>query len=205
MPEETTGWQEFKKGIVGQNPLLVLMVGLCASLAISNRFENGIFMGLAATFVLVFSNVIIASIRRWTPDQVRIPIFIVVIASFVTIVDLTMKAYFPAVYLRLGVWIPLIVVNCIILARAEGFAYKNTVYRSMMDGLGMGAGYTIVLLVMGFIRELLGTGKIILFENTIISLGSFNAPTIFVLFPGAFITFAILLALLNRFQARKKE
>lgn len=204
MADGTTGWQEFKKGFIEQNPLMVLMVGLCSSLAISNRVENGIFMGLAATFVLVFSNIIIASIRRWTPDQIRIPIFIVVIASFVTIVDLTMKAYFPAVYSRLGVWIPLIVVNCIILARAEGFAYKNTVYRAMMDGLGMGAGYTTVLLVMGFIRELLGTGKIILFENTLISLGPFNAPAIFVLFPGAFITFAVLLALLNRFQARKK-
>lgn len=205
MADETTGWQEFKKGFILQNPLMVLMVGLCSSLAISNRVENGIFLGLAATFVLVFSNVIIASIRRWTPDQIRIPIFIVVIASFVTIVDLTMKAYFPAVYARLGVWIPLIVVNCIILARAEGFAYKNTVYHAMLDGLGMGAGYTMVLLVMGTIRELLGTGRIVLFNATVISLGPFNAPAIFVLFPGAFITFACLLALLNRYQARKKE
>jgi electron transport complex protein RnfE len=117
--EQTTGWKEFSKGFVLENPLMVLMVGLCSSLAISNRVENGIFMGLAATFVLVFSNIIISAIRKHTPDQIRIPIFIVVIASFVTIVDLSMKAYFPVVYARLGVWIPLIVVNCIILARLE--------------------------------------------------------------------------------------
>ena len=201
----TNGWQEFNKGFIKQNPLMVLMVGLCSSLAISNRVENGIFMGLAATFVLVCSNVIIASIRKWTPDQIRIPIFIVVIASFVTIVDLSMKAYFPAAYDRLGVWIPLIVVNCIILARAEGFAYKNTVFRSFMDGLGMGAGYTMVLLIMGTIRELLGTGKIVIFDKTFISLGAFNPPAIFVLFPGAFITFACLMALLNRYKMGKAE
>jgi len=109
------------------------------------------------------------------------------------------------VYDRLGVWIPLIVVNCIILARAEGYAYRNTVWHSFMDGLGMGAGYTVVLLVMGVIRELLGTGKIILFNSTVISLGPFNPPAIFILFPGAFLTFACLMALLNRYKMRKKE
>lgn len=205
MDEETTGWHEFKKGFILQNPLMVLMVGLCSSLAISNRVENGIFMGMAATFVLVFSNVIIASIRKYTPDQIRIPIFIVVIASFVTIVDLSMKAYFPAVYDRLGVWIPLIVVNCIILARAEGYAYRHSVWHSFLDGLGMGAGYTMVLLIMGVIRELLGTGKIVLFDKAIISLGPFNPPVIFILFPGAFLTFGCLVALLNRYEMRKKE
>lgn len=204
MDEEMTGWQEFKKGFILENPLMVLMVGLCATLAISTRVENGIFMGLSATFVLVFSNIIIASIRKRIPDQIRIPIFIVVIASFVTIVDLALKAYFPPIYDRLGVWIPLIVVNCIILARAEGYAYRNTVWHSFMDGLGMGAGYTIVLLIMGVIRELLGTGKIVLFDKQIISLGSFNPPAIFILFPGAFLTFACLMALLNRYKMRKK-
>ncbi|MBK5092949.1 MAG: electron transport complex subunit RsxE [Actinobacteria bacterium] len=184
---------------------MVLMVGLCAVLAISTRVENGIFMGLSATFVLVFSNIIIASIRKWIPDQIRIPIFIVVIASFVTIVDLSLKAYFPPVYERLGVWIPLIVVNCIILARAEGYAYRNPVWHSFMDGLGMGAGYTVVLLVMSIIRELLGTGQIVLFDKTIISLGPFNPPAIFILFPGAFLTFACLVALLNRYKMRKKK
>lgn len=199
----TTGWKEFSKGFILENPLMVLMVGLCSSLAVSSKVENGIFMGLAATFVLVFSNVIISSIRKYTPDEIRIPIFIVVIASFVTIVDLSMKAYFPAVYATLGVWIPLIVVNCIILARAEGYAYKNTVWHSFLDGLGMGLGYTCILLIMGTIRELLGTGKIILFDKTIISLGSFNAPAIFILFPGAFFTFSCLMALLNRYKMRQ--
>lgn len=198
-------WREFSKGIIAQNPLLVLMVGLCSSLAVSNRFENGIFMGLAATFVLVFSNIIIAAIRKFIPDEIRIPIFIVVIASFVTIVDLVMKAYFAPVYERLGVWIPLIVVNCIILARAEGFAYKNTVVRSALDGLGMGVGYTSVLLIMGLIRETLGTGKLVLFDKTLFSIPGFNPPLIFILFPGAFITFGCIMALLNRYEAGKKK
>jgi len=200
-------WLEFRKGFILENPLMVLMVGLCAALAISNRFENGIFMGIAVTFVLVFSNMIIAAIRKGIPDEIRIPIFIVIIASFVTIVDLSMKAYFPAVYSRLGVWIPLIVVNCIILARAEGYAYTHTVWHSIADGLGMGAGYTCVVLFMGFIRELLGTGKLVVFNKTVISLGGYGhyAPSIFILFPGAFLTFACLLALLNRYNARKTD
>ncbi len=205
MDEKTSLFYEFKKGIVEENPLMKLMVGLCSALAVSNRVENGIFLGLAATFVIFFSNIIIASIRKRIPDQVRIPVFIVVIASFVTIVDLTMKAYFPAVYDRLGVWIPLIVVNCMILARAEGFAYKNPILRSALDGLGIGMGYTLVLLVMGVIRELFGTGKIVLFEKTIVTLGPVNPPLIFVMFPGAFLTFGCLMALLNRYEMSKKE
>lgn len=206
MEEPKTFRREFSKGFILENPLMVLMVGLCSSLAISNRLENGIFMGLSATFVLVASNVIISAIRKYTPDQIRIPVFIVVIASFVTIVDLSLKAYFPPVYDRLGVWIPLIVVNCIILARAEGYAYKNSVWHSFADGLGMGAGYTCVLLIMGFIRETLGTGGIVLFEKTIFSIAPpFNPPAIFILFPGAFLTFACLMALLNRYKMRKAQ
>jgi len=206
LEEETTFWHEFSKGFILENPLMVLMVGLCSSLAISNRLENGIFMGVSATFVLVFSNVIISAIRKWTPDQIRIPIFIVVIASFVTIVDLSLKAYFPPVYERLGVWIPLIVVNCIILARAEGYAYTSTVKNALADGLGMGAGYTCVLLIMGFIRETLGTGKIVLFDKTLFNIAPpYNPPAIFILFPGAFLTFACLMALLNRYKMRKTD
>ena len=206
MEEQTTFWHEFSKGFILENPLMVLMVGLCSSLAISNRLENGIFMGVSVTFVLVFSNIIIAAIRKWTPDQIRIPIFVVVIASFVTIVDLSLKAYFPPVYERLGVWIPLIVVNCIILARAEGFAYTSTVKNALADGLGMGAGYTCVLLIMGFIRETLGTGKIVLFDKTIFNIAPpYNPPAIFILFPGAFLTFACLMALLNRYKMRKTD
>ncbi len=206
MEEETTFWHEFSKGFILENPLMVLMVGLCAALAISNRVENGIFMGLSVTFVLVCSNVLISLIRKSIPDQIRIPIFIVVIASFVTIVDLGLKAYFPPVYERLGVWIPLIVVNCIILARAEGYAYKASVKNALADGLGMGAGYTMVLLIMGVIRELLGTGRIVIFEKTLINISPpFNPPAIFILFPGAFLTFACLMALLNRYKMRKKN
>ena len=197
-------YREFKKGLIVENPLLKLMVGLCSALAVSNKLENGIFMGLAATFVLVFSNMIISAVRKRIPEQIRIPIFIVIIASFVTVVDLTMKAYFLPVYERLGVWIPLIVVNCMILARAEGYASKNEVLMSMADGLGIGLGYTGVLLIMGFIREILGTGKIILFERTIFTLGPLNMPLIFVMFPGAFLTFGVLMALLNWHLERRK-
>ncbi|MBU4194979.1 MAG: electron transport complex subunit RsxE [Actinobacteria bacterium] len=205
MDDGTTLWDEFKKGVITENALLKLMVGLCSALAVSNRLENGIFMGIAATFVLVCSNILIALIRERIPYQIRIPIFIIIIASFVTVVDLVMKAYVPVVYERLGVWIPLIVVNCMILARAEGYASKNSVAYAAVDGLGIGVGYTLVLLVMGFVRELLGTGKIILFEKTIVSLGPFNPPLIFVMFPGAFLTFGIMMALLNRYESRKKQ
>lgn len=198
-------WQDFKNGILAENALMRLMIGLCSALAVSTRLENGIFLGLAATFVLVLSNSIISIIRKWIPEQVRIPIFIVVIASFVTIVDLVMRAYFPPVYERLGVWIPLIVVNCMILGRAEAFAYKNRVASSALDGLGMGIGYTMVLLVMGFIRELLGTGQLIVFDATIINLGNgFQPPRILVSFPGAFLTFGFLIAALNWYESRRK-
>jgi len=197
-------WQDFKKGMLTENALMRLMIGLCSALAVSTRVENGIFLGLGATFVLLCSNTIISSLRKIIPDQVRIPMFIVVIASFVTVVDLTMKAYFTPIYERLGVWIPLIVVNCMILGRAEAFASKHPVIRSVSDGLGMGIGYTLVLMTMGFIRELLGSGSIVLFEKTIISFGpNFQPPTIMIMFPGAFLTFGLLIGLLNRVQAKE--
>ena len=195
---------EFTKGVVRENPLLVLMVGLCSALAVSTKVENCIFMGLAVIFVLVCSNIIISLIRGFIPDQIRIPIFIVVIASFVTIVDLFLRAYFKPIYERLGVWIPLIVVNCIILARAEGYASDHPVRDSALDGLGIGLGYTVVILIMAIFRELLGTGRIVLFDRTIISLGTESMPIILILFPGAFITFALLAAALQWYQDRKK-
>jgi len=203
MDKDRTMFGEFIKGFVRVNPLLVLMVGLCSALAISTKVESCIFMGLAVIFVLSCSNVIIASIRKFIPDQIRIPIYIVVIASFVTIVDLTLKTM-PAVYERLGVWIPLIVVNCIILARAEGYASGATVPHALMDGLGIGLGYTCVLLIMSVFRELLGTGEIEMFNTTIISLGTKKMPVILILFPGAFITYALLSALLQWYQDRRK-
>jgi electron transport complex protein RnfE len=202
MEKERTLWGELSKGFITTNPLLVLMVGLCSALAISTKVESCIFMGLAVIFVLTCSNVIIALIKGFIPDQIRIPIYIVVIASFVTIVDLTLKTM-PAVYDRLGVWIPLIVVNCIILARAEGYASSAKVSHAFMDGLGIGLGYTSVLLIMSVFRELLGTGKIVLFNTTIINIGVNDMPVILILFPGAFITFALLAAVLQWYQDRK--
>ncbi len=199
-------WSELVKGLTLENPLMVLMIGLCSALAVSTRAENTIFMGLAATFVLVSSNFIISLIKKVTPNEIRIPIFIVVIASFVTIVDLVLRAYFPVVYSRLGVWIPLIVVNCIILGRAEAFASKRGVLESIADGLGMGLGYIWILFTMGFVRELLGTGKIVFFDRTILSFGpSFEPPVIFILFPGAFLTFGLLMAFVNFVNRRIKK
>jgi Na+-translocating ferredoxin:NAD+ oxidoreductase subunit E len=192
-------WSEFRNGLVRENALLRLMIGLCSALFVSVRVENGIFMGIAATFVLVMSNIIISALRRVTPDNVRIPIFLVVISAFVTIVDLVLKAGFPAVYERLGVWIPLIVVNCMILGRAEAYAYKHGVLASALDGLGMGLGYIWVLIVLGFFRELFGTGKIIVFDKVLLSLGDkFLPPVFLVTFPGAFLTFGLLMGLVNK-------
>ncbi|MDY6795335.1 MAG: electron transport complex subunit RsxE [Actinomycetota bacterium] len=204
MGDRKSATGELTNGLVRSNPLLVLMVGLCSALAVSTKVENCIFMGVAVIFVLVCSNVIISLIRRFIPDQVRIPIFIVIIASFVTIVDLTLKGYFKPVYDRLGVWIPLIVVNCIILARAEGYASQNRVRYAAMDGIGIGLGYTAVILIMAVFRELMGTGQIVLFEKTIINFGTSSMPVIFIMFPGAFITFALLAAALQWYQDRRK-
>ena len=205
MEEEGGLRRGLSKGFLRVNPLLVLMVGLCSALAVSTSVEDCIFMGLAVIFVLVCSNVIISLIRRFIPDQIRIPIFIVVIASFVTIVDLFLKAYFKPVYESLGVWIPLIVVNCIILARAEGYASTHPVKDAALDGFSLGMGYTCVLLIMSVFRELFGTGKIVLFNRTILSLGTDSPPSILIYFPGAFITFALLLAALQWYQERRKR
>lgn len=203
-----TLWQDFKNGIIPENPLLRLMIGLCSALAVSTRAESALFMGIAATFVLFFSNVIISAIRKVTADQIRIPIFIVVIASFVTIVDLTMRAFFPVIYDRLGVWIPLIVVNCIILGRAEAFAYRHGILRSAADGMGMGVGYTGLLLIMGIFRETVGSGKMVLFDKTLFDLTrsiGFSPPRIVILFPGAFLTFGFIMALLNKWESRRRS
>lgn len=150
----------FFSGIIKENPVLIMMIGLCPFLACSTTANDAVGMGIAATFVLTCSNIIISSIRRLIPHNIRIPVFIVVIATFTTIVDYLIKAYFPALSESLGVFIPLIVVNCIILARAEAFASKNNVFLSLIDGLGMGAGFFVAIVLLGMIREFLGSGTI---------------------------------------------
>ncbi len=185
----------FSKGFLRENPILVLLLGTCPALAVTSSSMNGLGMGLATTFVLFMSNAFISMIKNFVPDKVRIPAFIVVIASFVTIVDLLMQAYTPSLSTQLGIFIPLIVVNCIVLGRAEAFAAKNNILSSMVDGLGMGLGFTVALTIMGSIREMLGAGSIFGFK--------FIAETadgilIFILAPGAFITLGFLIALLKK-------
>ena len=184
-----------KNGLSLENPLTVLMIGLCSTLAVSTKLEGSFFMGMGVIFVLVMSNVLIAAIRKFTPDEVRIPIFIVVIAAFVTIVDLVMKAFLPSVYSFLGVWIPLIVVNCIVLGRAEAFAYHNTVWLATADGIGMGLGYTVIITGLAAFRELFGSGQLQFLGTTLVSLPAFyKPPNILLLFPGAFILFGLIIA-----------
>ena len=187
----------FTNGLLRENPTFVIVLGTCPTLAITTAAVNGIGMGSATTFVLVFSNLFISLLKNYIPDKVRIAAFIVIIATFVTIVDLVMKAYTPDLYKALGIFIPLIVVNCIILGRAEAFAQKNDVLPSILDGLGMGLGFTLAITLIGSIREILGNGSIF---N--IPLMGENASTIliFVLPPGAFVTYGFLIAIMNRIK-----
>lgn len=182
-------------GIIRENPTFVLVLGMCPTLGTTTSAFNALGMGLATAFVLIGANMVIAAIKNLIPDKVRIPSFIVVIATFVTIVQMTMEAYVPALYKSLGVYIPLIVVNCIILGRAEAFAAKNNVIRSMFDGIGIGLGFTISLTVIGAVREFLGSGAIFGFPLYPSNFG----PLLFVLAPGAFLVLAYLMLLFNRF------
>lgn len=186
-------------GIVKENPIFRLLLGMCSTLALSTQAVNGIGMGAAVTFVLVCSNVIISLLRNVIPSTVRIPCYVVVIATFVTVVQMVMKAYFPALDASMGVFIPLIVVNCIILGRAEAFASKNGPLLAMADGVGMGVGYTIALTFVGVIRELIGSGTI--FGLTI--MGAWYQPMILVILPpGAFIVLGLLMGGLNKIQEK---
>jgi Na+-translocating ferredoxin:NAD+ oxidoreductase subunit E len=189
----------FTNGLLKENPTFVLVLGTCPTLAVTTAAINGIGMGAATTFVLVCSNLIISMLKNFIPDKVRIAAFIVVIATFVTIVDLVMKAYTPDLYKALGIFIPLIVVNCIILGRAEAFAQKNNVWHSVLDGLGMGIGFTLAITLLASIREILGNGSIFNFR-----LMSENASTIliFILPPGAFVTYGLLIAIVNRLKTK---
>lgn len=184
-------------GIVKENPTLVLMLGMCPTLAVTTSAINGLGMGLTTTVVLALSNMIISLLRKIIPDRVRIPAFIVIIASFVTIVELLLEGFIPALYSALGLYIPLIVVNCIILGRAESYAYKNPVIPSFFDGLGMGLGFTMSLTVIGLLRELIGAGEIFGFH---VMPSGYEPVRIFVMAPGAFFVLACLVAIQNKIK-----
>ena len=184
-------------GVIKENPTFVLMLGMCPTLATTTSAINGMSMGLATMFVLVCSNLVISLIKKLTPDMVRIPVFVVVIASFVTILQMVMQAFVPGIYATLGLFIPLIVVNCIILGRAEAFACKNGPIESIFDGIGIGLGFTIGLTALGVVREILGAGSV--FGITLLP-ESLNM-LLFVLPPGAFITLGFLVAIVNKLRA----
>ncbi|MCX6328160.1 MAG: electron transport complex subunit E [Bacteroidia bacterium] len=187
--------QNLTKGFFKENPILVLVLGTCPTLATSSSALNGMGMGIATTFVLIGSNVVISLLSNVIPDKVRIPAFIVVIASFVTVVDLVMQAFVPALYEALGIFIPLIVVNCIVLGRAEAYASKNSVFSSFIDGLGMGLGFTMALGILGAFRELVGSGSILGHKFI-----SGDGVLVFILAPGAFWALGYLIALINRIK-----
>lgn len=195
-------WKNFANGLWNENPTFRIMIGLCPVLAVTTSVKNGVGMGLATTFVLICSSALISLLRKVIPDKVRIPAYIVVIATFVTIVDLFMNAYLPDLHQVLGLFIPLIVVNCIVLGRAEAFASKNSLISSILDGLGMGLGFTWALTVLGAVRELLGSGSLFGYQ-----LAADGATTIGIMSlpPGAFITLGILMAFMNMIAARQKK
>lgn len=185
------------KGLLKENPIFVLVLGMCPSLAVTTSAINALGMGLATTFVLLMSNMLISLLKNVIPNKVRIPAYIVVIATFVTIVDLVLKGFVPPLAESLGLFIPLIVVNCIVLGRAEAFASKNTVVDSMLDGIGMGLGFTLSLFVIGSIREILGSGSFLGFS---IPFMKGNEILVFVLAPGAFIVLGFMMALVRKLQ-----
>jgi len=184
---------ELKRGIIDENPILVMALGLCSALATSASLFNAIGMGVATTFVLMCSNVIISVIKGFIPDKIRIPCYIVVIATFVSIVEILMRAWFPLIYKQLGIFVPLIVVNCIILARAEAFASKNNILTSLVDGIAVGTGFIFTLVILGFIRELFGSNKLFGFK----CIPGFKPVTIFLLAPGGFFTIAFIMSIKN--------
>lgn len=192
--------ENFLKGIVRENPVFVLLLGCCPTLGVTSSAINGLGMGVATAFVLVMSNLVIAAVKNVIPDKVRIPAFIVIIAAFVTVVQLLMEAYTPALNEQLGLFIPLIVVNCIVLGRAEAFASRNTVFASMLDGLGMGIGFTFALTLLGTIRELLGSLSVFGFK-----LVEADGMLVFVLAPGAFITLGFIIAVMTWMKRRNSQ
>lgn len=196
-----TQWKNFIKGVISENPVFVMLLGMCPTLGVTSTAINGLGMGLATAFVLVMSNVVVSLVKNLIPDKVRIPAFIVIIASFVTIVEMVLEAFLPGLYEQLGIFIPLIVVNCLILGRAEAFASKHPVVSSIVDGLGMGIGFTLALTALGSVREILGNGSI--FNFSFVQEGA-STFILFILPPGAFITLAYLAAIFNRATKQSK-
>jgi electron transport complex protein RnfE len=190
-------WKNFTKGFLKENAVFVLFLGLCPTLGVTNSAINGMGMGLATTFVLLGSNLVVSLIRNWIPDKVRIPTFIVIIASFVTIVELSMQAYLPDLFDELGLFIPLIVVNCLILGRAEAYASRHAPVSALVDGLGMGLGFTMALVLLGGVREILGAGSI--FGLKFIA---GDGILLFVLAPGAFIALGYMIVLINKINKK---
>ncbi|MBM3709309.1 MAG: RnfABCDGE type electron transport complex subunit E [Actinobacteria bacterium] len=210
LKEKSTGkkfWFEFLKGIIITNPVFVLVLGLCPTLAVTVSVDNAIGMSAGVIFVLLGSNIIISLIRNVTPNMVRIPVFIVVIATFVTILSLIFEAYIPPLYKSLGIYLPLIVVNCIILGRAEAFAQKSPVLYSIADALGIGVGFTISILIVSLLREILGTGKLSIFGSKLFSIPvlSESPLALFIMPPGAFLVLGLLLALFRWLGVLKNE
>ncbi len=187
-----------KKGLIRENPIFVLVLGMCPTLGTTTSALNGLGMGVATLFVLMLSNMVISSIAGLIPSKVRIPAYIVVIAVFVTVVQLVMQAYTPALYDKLGLFIPLIVVNCVVLGRAEAFANKNTVFDSLLDGIGIGAGFTLALTILGSVREILGSGAV--FGSR---LWTGDGMLVFILAPGAFIALGYLMVLFNKLTKKR--
>ena len=197
---ENTSLKAFKNGLLDENPTFVQLLGMCPTLAVTTSLVNAIGMGLSATFVLVCSNLAISLVRKVIPSKIRIASYVVIIATFVSLIEMLLKAYLPSLSNALGLFIPLIVVNCIILARAEAFASKNGVLKSAADGIGMGLGFTIALSIISAIREILGNGTILGY-----SVGITAPATIMLLPPGGFLTLGILLGLINVFKNRKGD
>jgi electron transport complex protein RnfE len=199
MAEKINQKQNFLKGIIKENPVFVMLLGMCPTLGVTSSAFNGLGMGVATLFVLLMSNIVVSLVKSQIPSKVRIPAFIIIIASFVTIVEMVLEAFIPFLYEQLGIFIPLIVVNCLILGRAEAFASKNNLISSILDGLGMGIGFVVALTALGAVREILGSGS--LFDFKFVSEDA-NTFILFILPPGAFIALAYLAILFNKISVK---
>jgi electron transport complex protein RnfE len=196
-------WQNFSKGFIKDNPVFALFLGLCPALAVTTSAYNGLGMGLATTFVLVMSNLVVSIIKNLIPAKVRIPTFIVVIASFVTMVEMLTEAFVPELYAQLGIFIPLIVVNCLVLGRSEAFASKNNIFSAIIDGLGMGLGFAFALTVLGGVREILGSGSFTLIPELVeFSVYNTGGMLVFILPPGAFLALGYLIMLADKLKKK---